>query len=39
MIGEYATENPSEFLAEAYSDNSNSKIAIEVRRIINKKWR
>lgn len=38
-LGEYATENPSEFVAEAYSDSSDSIIALEVRRLINKKWR
>lgn len=38
-LGKYATENAAEFVAEAYSDASNSEIAIEVRRLVDKKWR
>lgn len=38
-LGRYATENAAEFVAEAYSDASNSEIAIEVRRLVDKKWR
>ena len=38
-LGKYATENAAEFVAEAYSDASNSDIAIEVRRLVEKKWR
>lgn len=39
ILSKYATENEAEFVAEAYSDESNSNIAIEVRRLIDKKWR
>ena len=39
ILGRYATENAAEFVAEAYSDASNSEIAIEVRRLVDKKWR
>lgn len=35
----YATENAAEFVAEAYSDASDSDIAFEVRRLVEKKWR
>ncbi|MGV3144941.1 hypothetical protein [Streptococcus parasuis] len=38
-LGKYATENAAEFVAEAYSDANNSEIAIEVRRLVDKKWR
>lgn len=38
QLGTYATKNASEFIAEAYSDDSNSQIANEVRRIIKKEW-
>lgn len=38
-LGKYATENAAEFVAEAYSDASDSEIAIEVRRLVDKKWR
>lgn len=38
-LGRYAGVNSSEFVAEAYSDSSNSDIAVEVRKLMKKKWR
>ncbi|MDE6500481.1 MAG: hypothetical protein K2L10_00110 [Ruminococcus sp.] len=37
-IGKYATENPAEFIAEAYSSISNNKLVNETKRILKRKW-
>ena len=37
-LGEYATENPAEFIAEAFSSTDDNILVSEVKRLLSKKW-
>ncbi len=37
-LGEYACENPAEFIAEAFSSTDNNTLVNEVKRLLSKKW-
>ena len=34
----YASENPAEFVAEAYSSNDDNVLVKEVKRLVKRKW-
>ena len=38
FLSEYATENPAEFIAEAFSSTENNDLVLEVKRLLKKKW-
>ena len=38
FLSEYATENPAEFIAEAFSSTEDNDLVLEVKRLLKKKW-